>query len=389
MTESHNPRTGLSILLVEDDAETLEQFREGLPREVEGELVNWTFCGRFDDALQLVALGRFDLIATDIYRDREGVAKENLTDRDQEARAILEELRGRRFTPVVVFSDSALPPGIDVGPFVVFADKTAGNAPLLAAIGTLIKSGVPAATRNLHAAIDTIGGEYLWGFLKDRWTDLRSSALDDPAEIERIMRRRIATAFGRTDPGNEATERSEVDALDFYIYPRISTRELRLGDVAVRRSDGRVAVVLTPHCHLAIQGGSESPRVDTALITWSRPASELLLPSEVKARGAKRDPEIRRKLQSPADLGTPNGRYWFLPPFLDIPAGYCDLIDIGTVAINDLTNPELFGLVGTLDAPFAEALQSCFLRLYAAVGLPTLRLDPLRGLFPEEAVDQG
>jgi CheY-like chemotaxis protein len=372
----------LRILVIEDDEETLQQFRDGFPPKLHGHAIRWVFCPTFDEALDLVRGDRFDLIATDIYRDRKGVAKENLTDRDQEARNILNELRGRRFTPAVIFSDSTLPPSFELGPFVLFADKASGDRQLLEAIGAIIDSGIPDATRHLHDEVDRIGGEYLWGFLKDRWAELQSSPLADPEELERIVRRRIATTFALTDPKDATNERSEVDALDYYIYPRISTKELRLGDVVVRRADQRIGLVLTPHCHLAIQGTAGSPRVDAALVAWARPTADLLTQDQFNMRDNKREAEARKKFQSPADLGSPNGRYWFLPPFLDIPPLYCDLIDLENVAIVELTDPETTTLLATLDAPFAEALQSCFLRLFSAVGLPSLRLGPLMRLVP-------
>jgi CheY-like chemotaxis protein len=375
------PGSQLRILVVDDDKVTLDQFEATLPDHLGSREISWVYAGSFDEAIQLVGTDRFDLIATDIYRDREGVSKESLDTRDQQAREILSRLRGRRFTPVVVFSDSSLPEGMPSSPFVVFADKSAGNDQILSAIEKLIATGVPDATRDLHDELDIVGGEYLWGFLQNHWNDLLAAGLTAPGELRRLVRRRAATAFMWLDATEEAVERDEVDGLDFYLYPRISGAELRLGDV-IRGEDNRFGVVLTPHCHLVIQQNTKKPRADAALVAWTRSAADVLSQQHWSPRAEKQADELRRRVQSPPTLGSPDGRYWFLPAFLDIPPMYCDFMDLEQVDLDRVLAAEEFALVATLDKPFAEALQSCFLSFYSAVGIPSLRLPPLLGLIP-------
>ena len=81
--------------------------------------------------------------------------------------------------------------------------------------------------------------------------------------------------------------------------------------------------------------------------------------------------KVRRRINSPADLmGSPDGRYWFLPGFLDIPDLYCDLLQLESVPFASLRDDH--DRLAVLDTPFAEALQSCFTRFYSSVGLPSL-----------------
>jgi hypothetical protein len=86
--------------------------------------------------------------------------------------------------------------------------------------------------------------------------------------------------------------------------------------------------------------------------------------------------QLRRRIQSPAGMGSPAGRYWFLPGFLDIPDLYCDFLQLESIPYERLLKE--FEAIAVLDTPFAEALQSCFTRFYSAVGLPSLKPERYR-----------
>ena len=63
-----------------------------------------------------------------------------------------------------------------------------------------------------------------------------------------------------------------------------------------------------------------------------------------------------------------------------MPHLYVDLMQIESLDISAVT--EEFRPFAVLDTPFAEALQSCFVRFYSAVGLPTLKTERFRDLLP-------
>lgn len=376
------PNNPLRILLVEDDPESLDGFRDTLPTTLQGRSIEWVFSSTFEDALGRLSREQFDIVATDIYRDRTGVAKSNLDERDIMARDILNRIRGHSLTPVVAFSDSSLPNGIVTGPFLRWADKAGGNTELEAQIAELIATGVPDARRAMHAELDQIGGVYLWSFLENEWNDLTPGGPPAPEDILRIVRRRAATAFGKLSATAPGAERVEVHPVDYYVYPRIGALDLRLGDIAID-PDGRVGVVVTPHCHLATQINHEAPRISSALVVWATPANDLLA-GEKWGKADSRPALLGRRVQSPADqLGSPPGRYWFLPPFVRIPASYCDFVSVTAVPLASFANDGDHGLLATLDAPFAEAFQSSFLRFYSAVGLPVLSISSISNLIPD------
>jgi hypothetical protein len=92
---------------------------------------------------------------------------------------------------------------------------------------------------------------------------------------------------------------------------------------------------------------------------------------------------VSQRVQSPARVGQPEGRYWFLPAFLEMEDLYCDLLQVESITMEDLARR--FTRFAVLDTPFAEALQSCFVRLYSAVGLPSLEVSRYGHLDPSSA----
>jgi CheY-like chemotaxis protein len=372
------------ILLIEDDPETLALFEKTLPKERGGRRLDWEFAESFQRGLERARIGRYDVVATDVYRDRDNVAKGPLTGNDREAIEIVEELKRLRFTPIVVFSDSVAPPSLTLGPFLRFADKSTGNEHLLSEIDSILETGVPEAARHLHDVIDLLGAQYLWGLLESRWAEIEAAGLGRAEALRSVLSRRAATVFGRLDV-EAGVERDVVNPSDYYLYPRIAGSEFRLGDIV--RSASSWFVVLTPHCHLAIQPGKNEPRVESALLASCVSPSGLYEGSWGSTESRREETVRRRTMSPPAGLSGVAGRHWFLPPFLDIPALYADFMDLQPVSLMVLKSD--FDHVATLDMPFAEAMQACFLRFYGAIGVPNLLTESfakaLMDQFPDPA----
>jgi hypothetical protein len=91
--------------------------------------------------------------------------------------------------------------------------------------------------------------------------------------------------------------------------------------------------------------------------------------------------QLRRRIQSPAEVGKPSGRYWFLPRFLQMPDLYCDFMSLESLSYQDL--PGTYESFAVLDTPYAEAFQSSFTRFYSAVGLPALHAESFGHLMPQ------
>jgi len=364
--------TVLNVLLVDDDLDSLRLLEESLPKEVAGAEIRWEGCGTFEEAFQLIEDRRYDVVVSDIYRDRTSAHKDLVTG-DPQGRTVLEEIRARRFCPVLLFTDGTFPERIKEGPFVKLADKSVGNKQIIEKLEELLSTGIPELAHRLHDELDSSSGSYLWTFLDDNWTSLEASGLAAPAVLDRLVHRRAAVQFGRLQETVDGVEeRPMIEGAEFYLRPRIA-RELRLGQIVEHAGEYRV--ILTPHCHLVVQPGQSVPRADYVLTAKTVTARSLFERLPLKGRNdAGRADDLRRRIQSPAGFGQPSGRYWFLPGFLSMPHLYVDLLQLeslGTKAA--LEDWETFAV---LDVPFAEALQSSFVRFYSAVGLPML--DPAR-----------
>lgn len=367
----------LNALLVDDDVESLELLVRTLPSTVGGETIRWEPSNNFEDALRLIDERRFDIVVTDVYRDHKGHEKRPVTG-DEQGTNLLNEIRGRRFCPVLFITDGVFPPDYVEGPFLKLADKS-DDAVILAKLTDLIGTGVPTLAHGLHDELDRTSGSYLWEFLDENWPTLVAGGLAERETLDRLLHRRAAVQLGRLDEsGGTPTERPTVEGAEFYLTPRIASG-YRLGEIVFR--DGEYRVVLTPHCHLVVQPSDGEPRADFVLTALALPWQEVFDKDKLNGSGEKRLKSLGRRLQSPSEVGRPKGRYWFLPGFLDMEHRFVDFMQLSSLSFKELS--EEWKSFAVLDVPFAEALQACFVHFYSAVGLPML--DPSR--FPEMSAE--
>lgn len=364
----------INVLLIDDDPETLALLVGTLPTTLDEVSVRWQPCGDFDEAIILISERRFDIVVTDIYRDKGG-PKLGPTAGDARGEGILAEIRNLRFCPVLMLTDGEFPPDIVEGPFLKLADKSHGNDVIVEKMKQLLETGVPELAQKLHDELDKTGGSYLWEFLESNWEAMKNAGLTEMAILDRLLRRRLAVQMGRlVESGDSFAEVDVVQGAEFYLNPSISS-DLRLGQVMHR--DGEYRVILTPHCHMVVQPNATAPRADYVLTALAVPAKAIFnLKGPLPPKETAKLDEVRRRIQSPAQTGTPEGRYWFIPGFLAMPHLYADFLQLKSVTFTELSMD--WTTMAVLDVPFAEAFQSCFVRFYSAVGLPGL--DPIRYL---------
>lgn len=367
--------TAYEVLLIDDDEESLDLLVQTLPSELDGHVIMWTPCNTFDEALDLLRRWRFDLVATDIYRDSSGVQKTPATS-EPRVFDVIETIRSIRFTPIVAFTDGAFPEELEEGPFLKTADKSSGNEAILSKLSALIATGVPTIAQELHDQLDRVGGSYIWEFLEDNWSALSAAGLTEEHTLDRLIRRRTSIELGRRQ-ATDGGEVTVVEGAEFYLYPPLSS-DIRLGTILMRKSDGEYGAVLTPHCHLIQQPGTDVPRAEYVLVARTVEASTLFEDHPFRGNEANRRDRLRRRLLSPPELGRPSGRYWFLPSLLTMSDRYVDFVQLDSVLYEDIGN--IYEAFAVLDAPFAEAMQSCFVGFYSAVGLPNLDPDRFSSL---------
>lgn len=380
MSEDHHT---FEILVVDDDQENIDQLKQLLPDSIGNNPIAWEYTADFDDALAILKRRRFDVLISDIYRGRDKGQK-TIIGGDVQARGLVDEIRERRFCPIVLFTDGEMPEDLVTRPFVWSADKGATDFDrrLPALIEKAISTGLPEVARCLHDELDRYAGSYVWHFLAERWNDLKQQDNFDTATLLRIIRRRAAIHLSRVDLSRKhITARRNIEPVDYYIYPPISDF-IRLGEVIRHKKTSEFRVVLTPHCFLAVQPGKVLPRATHILTALTVPATDLSGNWKWTKKGDGIAQELRKRTAFPAqEVGQPPGRYCFLPGFLDIPDMYCDLMQLESLERGTITRD--FERVAVLDWPFAEALQACVAALYGSVGVPLLNEASVKHLGPE------
>jgi hypothetical protein len=170
---------------------------------------------------------------------------------------------------------------------------------------------------------------------------------------------------------------------EYYVYPRLPRAYYSLGDVLrhkLNKTDFRV--VLTPHCHLFMHPGKQKPSADYVLTIKTVKATDVLAERIANAKKAHKEAKYKKLAiwtRSPAQTDrAPEGRHWYLPAFLEIPHLYCDLLQMESIPYDQVAKD--FDAIATLVAPYAEALQACFVSFYGSVGIPNLKIESIEDL---------
>lgn len=371
----------LQVLFVEDEPDVLKAYKESLPAVFKHNRVDVTIhsCGDFDEALELAAdpLLRYDMIISDTY-------KGSTKNADAEVLKLVDAYRGPRFCPLVVYSSGVKPPTLVESPFVVWADK-AKLGDIERAVTDVLTTGVPQIARKLHDEIESSAASFLWPFLEKNWTYIWKATGADERGIERLIRRRVAIQIGdMVHDGKGFVPVLNRLGSEYYVYPRLPLTYYSLGDVLRHKENKNdFRIVLTPHCHLFPQPNQACPRADYVLTVKTVSATDVLGDKIAKAKDVPQKEARHKKLgawtRSPAQTGgTPDGRHWYLPAFLEIPHLYCDLLQMESIPYGGVAAN--FDAIATLVPPYAEALQSCFVSFYGAVGIPNLRIESIEDM---------
>jgi hypothetical protein len=372
----------LNVLLVEDEPSDMTAYRRDLPAVFRdaGVPAELHPAETFDRAYELIDSThiRYDMILSDTYRG-------NLKNGDAAVIDMVNRYRKGRFCPAVVFSASAKPAELQLGAFVIWADKAVGGD-IERAIRQMLSTGIPQLARSLHDELDRTAGGFLWHFLEENWSSLFTNGVPDAKAIARLIRRRAALHMAEMDYSTvPPAQVAAIEGFEYYTYPPLEEKGYNLGHIVQNRTTpADIRVVLTPHCHLIVQQGQTEPRAKYVLTVKTVGAREILGDAKIASAKTKDDGGKNRKLKdwvippSGEPVGLPEGRYWYLPAFLKIPHSYCDFQQI-----ESLPYPRLkadYDPVAVLTPPFAESLQACFVSYHAAVGIPKIRLESVRSL---------
>ena len=363
----------LHILLVEDNDEERDQFVRDLPGvfAAKGITARIDSKSTFEEGIASAndAIVRYDLVISDTY-------KGPLQIRNAEVLKLVDSYKRGKFCPLIVISNGDKPPTLTSTAFVRWVSKT-NPEDLTNAINEVLDLGIPQLARELHEQIDSSAGNFLWNFVEKNWDKLASSVTADPTLLNRLIRRRASLMISDLIPSEYAAVPHRY-GLEYYIYPALEHGYFSLGDILRSKArSNELRVVMTPHCYLFKQAGQTQPRANFVLTIRTVLANDLI---GEKLENAKETlPENKRKklknwTNSPAkEVGKPDGRYWYLPSFLQIPHCFCDFLRLESVEYTDLVAG--YESIATLVPPYAEAMQACFLNFYSAVGISNI--DPV------------
>lgn len=358
----------LKCMLIDDDSEYLELLTEEISSIVEMRndvaIDIHPYKEFFAAKKALECDPYFDLIVTDIFvGGKYGKG-------DQKGLEIIEIIKESTPCPIIAISSKVSETDLPerTTPFFKIVDKTDDDASKTAFIEVL-DTGIPQAFRRSYARIVKDGREYIWDFLNDNWDRVNGSVNGNSDVLSRLIDKRLGLLFGRM-PAGVVAEHAEVHGAELYIYPPISEGVHRMGEILQHKSSGEWRVILTPHCHLQPQDGAP-PRAEYVLTAKTVPMVD-------KIKDVANDNTVRDRICFPAKSINPKpaGRFFPIPPFIDIPGVYVDLMQIESIRLEDVNDQ--YRAYATLDTPFAEKLQECFKTMYGSIGLPSLSLESVR-----------
>jgi hypothetical protein len=169
--------------------------------------------------------------------------------------------------------------------------------------------------------------------------------------------------------------------VELYVWPPLGDG-LGFGDVICQTArDGtkKYFVVLNPACDFV------QCKAEKALLAACDEISTTVEYKEVAAQKKSGEKPSKTKTENLKKLIGDNRqgknvqaeRYKFLPATSFIPALIIDYQNLLQLSVAEVDKVQGFERVATLDAPYAEAVQSRFIRYYGRIGTPDLEFDAL------------
>ena len=370
------------VLVVDDEpavGETLSELLESYTLVSDSRPITTRFEGSFDNALDLLANERFNILILDIR------GESSPTSTGEAGIEVFDEIRRRRFIPIIFYT--ALPDvsaDISNPPFVQTVSKIAEEpfADLKRAIENVIRSGLPHLLQSVSSHLDSVECAFMVDFMEHNW----SSLVDRPEDMAYLLSRRLAVSFeeGAESLAQELRQAGGTTLGDvvhptrYYVQPPHSN--YRMGDILAapvskeedadetEDTDETLYVILTPSCDLVLR--SEKMKAEMVVLSECRPLHSFEDYQAWKRAPSDNVGRLRRLLTS-----RPKGqedRYFYLPAAWNVPDVVADLQRVASIGRDELKS---YRKVASLDSPFAEALSYQFNRYMGRVGTPDLDID--------------
>ncbi|MBP0598989.1 hypothetical protein J8I26_12780 [Herbaspirillum sp. LeCh32-8] len=364
-----------NALVVDDDAEqasTTSELISNRKSGIDGE-IECTQIASFDVALKQIAISRFDVLVLDLKDD---VTDLENSDTSYGGERILQQLRLSHFTPVVFYTGYAHKIAHLESPFVKVVSKGDAHA-LRQAVKEIYETKLPSLLRHIQEH----QRQYLWDHIENESTQVNLNQVQH--EFAFLLARRLSNALaGDTireffNPAHDS-HHEIAHPIELYIWPPIGNT-LTFCDLVQHQSNGneKFFIVLNPACDFA------QDKAEKALLAECFPLSDATEHQEfVGNKLAEKEKALRANLRSLlADRRQGKGiqpdRYKFLPGTSFLPDLVIDFQNLRQISVTEIHGDVHYKRVATLDSPFAESIQSRFVRYYGRVGTPDLEFDSL------------
>jgi CheY-like chemotaxis protein len=332
--------------------------------------------GTFADALEFLETRRFDLVILDVRLG--GYEPQDTPPDEEEGVRTLQEIRRRRFVPVVFWTGLPERARHLEDPLVRVLDKTEGLPALAAAVRELFDTRLPAVNRALLRLIEDEQRRYMWDFVAKHWNEL-SDGEDHVALAYLLVRRlarslsgpgieRLAQELGALGPGPPAP--GTIHATEMYIVPPFEDTKPGVADLFREGLDAdgeRWWLLVTPSCDI------EWDKAERVVLAACEPVDQDVRIQKWRETNSNND---RRRVEDLVGhkTGGQDDRYLFLPAAPTIPDLVADFQRLRSVTPDELGAMDR---IASLVSPFPEAMVSRFIRYFGRVGTEDLDVETI------------
>jgi len=375
-----------NVLMIDDDMDILAKGKELLNNET---IPNTTdkikiITSDFEKSLSEFEKERIDLVIVDL---KKGPAQQGEDPEKEEGEKTLQDIRKRKFLPVVFYT--AWPHKVRhlEGPHVKVLGKPATPPKIMEAIGAALESPLPVINRALITHLEKIQAGFMWGVADDIYRTYGNTV--NPYEVAYLLAKRIS--FSLSDEGIKAflkesgapaifySRDSLVHPMQYYVIPPIKENSPQVGDLFFGKIDNTESYwcLLTPSCDMVPHKAGKPPKAEWVVFVRCLLLKEqrefIAWYDELQKTGehnnnkyADLDPLLKNNRKNGQ-----SDRFVFLPGVLDIP----DLImDFQQVKIGklDLLDNAAFKKRASIEPPYSDSILSKFARYFGRVGTPDL-----------------
>ena len=321
----------------------------------------------FEKSLNRLSDERFDLVTLDLHGSSDPEPKSGSEDnREQEGKRVLDELKKRRFVPVIFYTGYADKISeLETGVVKIVKKGQNDLEDVRNAAQTIYKTGLPELVRH----IEKEERSFVWDTIDQHWDKLDG----DSEQLSYLLARRLAAQFNHQSVKTLLGHKEgAAKPIEHYIYPAIDSKILT-GNIYCA-DDGNYWIVMTPSCDFA------QDKVERVLLAGASPLSQHQQHVEWSAGDKWKGEGSAASKKAAAEwdrlrkfiCNKAGDRTRFLPGTFFIPD---ILVDIQVLKQMELADLKTMTLVCQLDNPYRQELILHFSRYYGRLGTPDLEIS--------------